>query len=99
MKVKMKKSLLVIFLSGISWGTYAATLEECTKLLPDGHEYKVEITFDVDKRESTPIVTGSFGVTGDTDSPENFDIGAFVECAGPLIKRVDEEKAESNNSQ
>lgn len=93
MKVDMKKSWLVICLSGISWGTSAATLEECTKLLPDGYEYKVEITFDVDKRESTPVVTGNFGVTGGTDSPENFDIDAFVECAGPLIKRIDEENA------
>ncbi|MGD8231591.1 hypothetical protein [Vibrio sp. TRT 1302] len=94
----MKKSLLLIGLLSTSLGVSAATLEECTKLLPDGYEYTVDITFNVDKTKSEPVVTGSFGVTGGTDTPENFDISAFVECAGPLLKNVNSETDQESSS-
>ncbi|MCA3908296.1 hypothetical protein JKP30_21175 [Vibrio vulnificus] len=91
MMVKMKKSVLTICLLGFSLGAAASTLEDCAKLLPQGHEYKVEIILDVDKTTQDPTVTGSFGVTGGANAPESFDISDFVECAGPLIKTVDTE--------
>ena len=85
----MNKNLLIVSLLGFSLGATASTLEDCTKLLPEGHRYKVEITLDVDKTTQEPTFTGSFEVTGGADTPEDFDIGEFAECAGPLIKTVD----------
>ena len=90
----MRKVALVI-LTGISLGSTASTLEDCAKLLPEGHQYKVEITLDVDKTTQKPRVTGSFGVTGGADAPESFDISEFVECAGPLIKTVETETSKT----
>lgn len=90
----MRKVALTI-LFGISTGAYASTLEECAKLLPDGHEYKVEITLDVDKTTQKPLITGSFAVTGGADNRETFDISEFVTCAGPLIKTVDTETSKT----
>lgn len=95
----MKKSLLLICLSSVSLGTTAKTLEECTELLPEGHTYKVDITFDVDKTKPTPVVTGSFGVTGGTDTSENFDISDFVECAAPLLKNIDKDVVKKSKSE
>lgn len=96
MTLKMKKNVLTVCFLGFSFGVTASTLEECAKLLPEGHEYKVEITLDVDKTTNEPTFTGSFGVTGGTDTPEGFDIGEFVECAGPLIKSLDIETPTHN---
>lgn len=62
--LKMKSSVLAVCLFGFSMSATASTLEECAKLLPDGHTYKVEIILDVDKTEKDPTVKGSFGVTG-----------------------------------
>ncbi|RZR03064.1 hypothetical protein D8T43_22775 [Vibrio vulnificus] len=94
MVVKVRMIELVI-LSGFSLGATASTLEDCAKLLPEGHQYKVEIILDVDKTTQKPIVTGSFGVTGGAEAPENFDISEFVECAGPLIKTVASETSKT----
>ncbi|EMV9345908.1 hypothetical protein AADU82_004681 [Vibrio alginolyticus] len=94
MVVKMRKIALVI-LSGISLGASASTLEDCAKLLPEGHQYKVEIVLDVDKTTQKPVVTGSFDVTGGADTPESFDISEFVECTGPLIKTVETEASKT----
>ncbi|CAK1795020.1 putative exported protein [Vibrio crassostreae] len=90
----MRKIALVMLL-GISLGATASTLEDCAKLLPEGHQYKVEIVLDVDKTTQKPIVTGSLDVTGGADSPESFDIIGFVECAGPLIKTVKTETSKT----
>ncbi|MEZ8466077.1 hypothetical protein AB6D04_17595 [Vibrio splendidus] len=98
MMLKMKSSVLAVCLFGFSMSTTASTLEECAKLLPDGHTYKVEIILDVDKTEKDPAVKGSFGVTGGADAPDTFDIGDFVECAGPLIKTVDTDSNDASNS-
>ncbi|EAQ54386.1 hypothetical protein MED222_14850 [Vibrio sp. MED222] len=96
--LKMKSSVLVVCLFGFSVGATASTLEECAKLLPDGHTYKVEIILDVDKTDKEPTVTGSFGVAGGADAPVTFDIGDFVECAGPLIKTVDTDSNDESKS-
>ncbi|WP_135443018.1 hypothetical protein [Vibrio tasmaniensis] len=98
MMLKMTSSVLAVCLFALSVGANASTLEECAKLLPDGHTYKVEIILDVDKTDKDPTVTGSFGVTGGADAPETFDIGDFVECAGPLIKTVDTDSNDESKS-
>ncbi|MEZ9514356.1 hypothetical protein AB4354_01705 [Vibrio splendidus] len=54
------------------FGFSISTLEECAKLFPDGHTYKVEIILDADKTEKCPTVKGSFGVTGGADTPDTF---------------------------
>ena len=69
--------------------TSQKSVESCSKLLPEGHNYEISITASVDKTADTPTVTGEFSVTGGTDDVINFDITDFVECVGPLIKNVD----------
>lgn len=87
----MSKSVLTVCLFMVSLGATASTIEECTKHLPEGHEYQIEIVLDVDKTGLEPTVKGSFDVTGGSDSQESSDINDFVECAAPLIKSVDVE--------
>ncbi|MEZ9653292.1 hypothetical protein AB4277_01225 [Vibrio splendidus] len=80
------------------FGFSISTLEECAKLFPDGHTYKVEIILDADKTEKCPTMQGSFGVTGGADAPDTSDIGDFIECVGPLLKALDIDTSDSSNS-
>lgn len=72
----------------VSFGAFSTTLEQCTEFLPEGHEYRVEITLDVDRVSSQAIVSGDFSVTGRTEDSQKFDVSKFVECAAPLIKSL-----------
>lgn len=65
------------------------SVESCSKLLPEGHNYEISITASVDKTAETPTFTGEFSVTGGTDDVINFDITDFVECVAPLIKKTE----------
>ncbi len=78
-------SLLAISLS-ITTQSKAQNLEECAEFLPGGHTYEVVIKLEISKKLQEPKFAGEFSVKGGTDATSDFDISAFVKCAGPLIK-------------
>lgn len=81
---------LFIVVLGITSNAYGygqtENIENCAKLLPEGHQYEVLIQVSVDKTSQTSVVTGDFSVNGDIDSQYEKQIQPFVECVGPLIK-------------
>ncbi|KYN87476.1 hypothetical protein [Vibrio cidicii] len=86
--ISRKIFIVFSFFQFVSFGVSSTTLEQCTELLPEGQEYRVEIILDVDRISSQTIVSGDFSVTGGTDDSQKFDISEFVECAAPLIKSL-----------
>ncbi|MGF1755777.1 hypothetical protein L4C33_19565 [Vibrio makurazakiensis] len=93
--VTLRQIIISLGLFSLNSVAVSATLEECSNLLPEGHEYKIEITLDVDKTSSDTSTSGNFSVTGGADQPSSFDISAFVECAAPLIKNVEDENPQT----
>ena len=91
------KKVILIFLSGFCISAESLTLKDCTKHLPEGHKYKVEIVLDVDKTTKKSVVAGNFSVTGGSDSSEKFDIRDFVNCASPLINPFKENSENKQN--
>ncbi|WP_392339613.1 hypothetical protein [Moritella marina] len=87
--VSLRKIFVSFGLLTFSLSAASATLEECAMLLPEGHEYKIEITLDVDKTANNPSFSGSLSVEGGVEQASDFDIREFAECAGPLIKNVE----------
>lgn len=69
--------------------TSQQSVESCSELLQEGHNYEISITANVDKTTNIPSFTGEISVTGGNDGVTNFDISEFVECIGPLIKNID----------
>ncbi|GAB2643327.1 hypothetical protein [Vibrio panuliri] len=81
---------LAIFALGVATNVYAYgdihNIENCAKLLPEGHQYTVSIQVSVDKTQTPSLFKGDFSVDGNVDQAQQFDIEPFVECVGPLIK-------------
>ncbi|ROV57468.1 hypothetical protein EGH82_22915 [Vibrio ponticus] len=75
-------------------------IENCAKLLPEGHQYAVSIQVNVDKTRQPSTVAGQISVNADTDSQFEKQVQPFVDCVGSLVKVEvepisEEEKLES----
>ncbi len=91
---KRKAATFLLLASSVSLNALADqnSIKSCSHLLPEGHSYDVIIKTTIDKTSKEPTFEGEFSVNGGADNPESFDIRAFVECVGPLIKHVDKKE-------
>ncbi|WP_114765620.1 hypothetical protein [Vibrio rhodolitus] len=84
------KPIFALFSLTLTANVYAygkvENIENCAKLLPDGHQYRVSIQLNVDKTQEPNVFDGDFAVGGDIEEEQRGEIQPFVECVGPLIK-------------
>ncbi|WP_194436485.1 hypothetical protein [Vibrio fluminensis] len=79
--------IVVLAITSNAYG-YGQTenIENCARLLPEGHQYNVSIQVSVDKISQPSVVTGDFSVDSDGSKQYEKQIQPFVECVSPLIK-------------
>jgi hypothetical protein len=63
-----------------------STIEQCAGLLPQGKNYKFEVTGSVDTTGSAPKLSGEMSVSDGTQVDRTAESAAFGECIARLIK-------------
>jgi len=93
MNLRVSSLLIPLYFSTISYaGTdFASTIEDCTKLLPKGQNFNLQIDIKIDTKKEANLLTGNMDMTDGTTTP-NPELGlkteAFKNCVVKLIKHT-----------
>ena len=83
-------SLSLSFMSNAYAYGESPSIEDCTALLPEGHQYNVSIDVKIDKTGQQSKFENTFTIKDKVGKESQISIAPFIECVEPLIQIAQE---------